>query len=77
MCSALSGSRSKRVLKEVDLADAQVVGGAPVAIHLVEHIGRERALRSRFLLLPFTVRGDRCRQSRIEEKGRPLGGRMG
>jgi len=30
----------QRILKEVDLADAQIVGRAPVAMHFVEQLGR-------------------------------------
>ena len=32
------------VFEEIDLADAQIIRGAPVAIHLVEHVGRQRTL---------------------------------
>ena len=42
MCSGRSGSRSSGFVLQVDLPDRQVVGGLPVALHLVEQFRRER-----------------------------------
>src|ERR1700735_2920668 len=33
------------VFEEVDLADTEIVGCAPIAVHLVEHVWRERTVR--------------------------------
>jgi hypothetical protein len=30
------------ILKEVNLPNAQIIHGSPVAVHLVEHVGRQR-----------------------------------
>ena len=45
------------IFEEVDLADAQIVRRTPVAIHLVEHFGRERTvgLRRFGFGLPFAA----------------------
>jgi hypothetical protein len=32
------------VFKEVDLADAEIICGSPVAVHLVKHVWRQRSL---------------------------------
>jgi hypothetical protein len=32
------------ILEEVDLTDAQIIRGAPVAVHLVEHVRRQRTV---------------------------------
>ena len=43
----------KRILKQVDLADAKIVCRTPVPIHLVQHLRRERplGLRGSFFVL--------------------------
>ena len=48
------------ILKQVDLADAKIVRGAPVAIYLVQHLGRKRTLRRRGSCLALAI----CRNSR-------------
>ena len=32
------------IFEEIDLTDAQIIRGAPVAVHLVEHFGRQRTV---------------------------------
>ena len=32
------------ILEEVDLTDAQIIRGSPVAVHLAEHFGRQRTV---------------------------------
>ncbi len=56
------------ILEEVDLTDAQVIRGAPVAVHLVEHVRRQRSLKLRRFGGVLAVGGDSGRQSRIEDK---------
>lgn len=36
----LEGRAKQGVLKQIDLADAQIVCRAPVPIHFIEHVGR-------------------------------------
>ena len=60
------------ILEEVDLTDAQIIRGAPVAVHLVEHFGRQRTVGLRRFGWPLAVGGDSSRQSRIEDKLRAL-----
>src|ERR1039458_4963552 len=62
------------VFKEVDLADAQIIRSAPVAVHLVEHVRGERTLRSLDCCLTFAVCCNCGRQSHIEYKLRRLAG---
>ena len=60
--------RPDGIVKEVDLADAKIVRRAPVTIHLVEHLGRERTfgLGRSFFILAF---GRNCgRQAHIEDE---------
>ena len=40
--SRVSGTLEERIVLEIDLADGEVVGGAPVGVHGVELIGGER-----------------------------------
>src|SRR5271165_2693617 len=62
------------IFKEIDLADAQIIRSAPVAVHLVEDVRRERTLRSRGCCLPFAVCCDCGRQSHVEDKFSRLAG---
>ena len=50
----------QRVFKQIDLPDAQVVCRPPVAIHLVEHIGRKRPFGNRSLCFNFAVCRNCC-----------------
>src|SRR6202050_4445692 len=54
------------ILEEIDLTDAQIIRGSPVAVHLAEHFGRQRAVGLRRFGWPLAVGGDSSRQSRIE-----------
>ena len=58
----------KRIFKQVDLSDTQVVGGSPVAVHLAEHFGRQRTVGLRHCCWTLAIGGDSSRQSRIENK---------
>jgi len=58
----------QRIVKEVDLADAKIVRGAPVAIHLVQHLGRERTLGLRCSLFILAVGRNRGRQAHVEDE---------
>jgi hypothetical protein len=60
------------VFEEVDLADAQVIRGSPVAIHLVEHFWREWALGSRGFYFTMAIGRNSSRQGHIEDKLRGL-----
>src|ERR1035441_3137187 len=62
------------IFKQVDLADAQIIRGAPVAIHPVEHVWSERTLGSRDGRLTFAVCCNCGRQSHIEDKFSRLAG---
>ena len=48
----------KRIFKEIDLADAQIFSGVPIAVHLVEHVRRERTLGLRHFGWSLAVGGD-------------------
>ena len=39
-CDELQRLLQQRIVVEIDLADRQIVGGAPVGVHLVEQLGR-------------------------------------
>src|SRR6202034_3186742 len=56
------------IFEEVDLTDAQIIRGSPVAVHLAEHFGRQRTVRLRRPGWTPAVGGDSSRQSRIEGK---------
>ena len=64
----------ERVFKEINLTDAQIVGGAPVAIHLVEQVRCERTRGNRNDGLPFAICCDCRGQTWVEEKLRRLAG---
>ena len=40
--AALEGNLEQRIVLKIDLPDRQVIGGAPIGIHLFEQIGRKR-----------------------------------
>jgi len=42
MCDSFSGSFSSGFVVKVNLADRQIVGGAPVSVDLLEQFGSER-----------------------------------
>src|ERR1017187_4662395 len=56
------------IVKEVDLADAKIVRSAPVAIHLVQHLRRERSLGLWCSLFVLAVGRNRGRQAHIEDE---------
>src|SRR3984885_3863015 len=58
----------QRVFEEVDLADTEVVCCAPIAVHLVEHVWRERTVRKRSLKFALTIGGNGGRQGHIENE---------
>jgi len=60
------------ILEEIDLTDAEIIRGSPVAVHLAEHFGRQRTVGLRRFGWPFAVGSDSSRQSRIEDKLRAL-----
>src|SRR5664279_1624863 len=62
------------IFKEIDLADAQIIRSAPVAVHLVEHRRRERTLRGCGCRLTFAVSCDCGRQIHVEDKFSRLAG---
>ena len=49
----------QRILKEVDLADAQIVRCTPVAIHPVKHFRRKRSFGDQRMCLCFAIRRNR------------------
>jgi hypothetical protein len=55
------------VFEEVDLADTEIVGCAPIAVHLVEHVWREWTVRKRSLKFALTI-GNGGRQGHIEHE---------
>src|SRR5580704_12641864 len=60
------------ILEEVDLTDAEIIRGSPVAVDLVEHVWRQRPRRFRRFGGVLAVGSDSGRQSRIEDKLRGL-----
>src|ERR1700733_2002295 len=56
------------VFEEVNLADTEIVGCAPIAVHLVEHVWRQRTVRKRSLKFALPVGGNRGRQGHIESE---------
>ncbi len=56
------------IVKEVDLADAKIVSSAPVAIHLVQHLGRERSLGLWGSFFALAVGRNRGRQAHVEDE---------
>jgi hypothetical protein len=58
----------KRILKEIYLADAQIVRSAPVAIHLVEQLGCQRPIRNGYVGFNIPICRDGCRQLDIEDE---------
>ena len=58
----------QRILKQVDLTDAKIVCRPPVAIHLVEHLRRERSLGLWGSFFVFAVRRNRGRQTHVEDE---------
>src|SRR5579872_972302 len=58
----------QRVFKEVDLADAKIIRGSPVAVHLAEHFGQQRTVGLWCFCRTVTVGCDRGRQRRIEDE---------
>jgi hypothetical protein len=58
------------VFKKVDLPDAQIIRRPPIAIHLVEHVGRKRTFGHWGSFFVFAVGSNRGRQIDIENKSR-------
>src|ERR1700733_9163406 len=56
------------VFEQVNLADTEIVGCAPITVHLVEHLWRERTVRKRSLKFALPVGGNRGRQGHIESE---------
>src|ERR1017187_4973115 len=56
------------IVKEIDLADAKIVRSAPVAIHLVQHLRRERSLWLWCSLFVLAVGRNRGRQAHVEDE---------
>ena len=65
----LDGKRclEQRVVEEINLADRQIVRGAPVGIHLREQVGRER-----FVQVVFAVGGATTQPPRVIGIGQPV-----
>src|ERR1700678_3547698 len=64
------------IFKKVNLPNTQIIRGAPVAVHAIEHVRRQRALGFRRSAWTVAVRGHGGRQSSIESKPGEIGRRI-
>ena len=37
----------QRIIEQIDLSDAEIIRGEPIAVHLVQQLGRKRPIRLR------------------------------